>query len=195
MSLHISFCYAFTAFACLCLHCTNIFTSVRDATVHCLVCLYGCTSVCATALWSSWPRKALKQRAETLCAVTGGGIQVPALSFTEQGSSLTLSITPSPPTPPRTEEWRCRMPLLQDEDRHQSKVPPTPPKHFFFWINWHLASTASKMLAVPPQQIKLDHSCFSSYSDSSLNNIICSTAISVRCNLTLITPGLNSISI
>lgn len=137
------------------------------------VWMHLCMCVCAAALWSSWPRKALKQRAETLCAVTGGGIQAPTLGFTEQGSSLTLSITPSPPTPPRTEGWCCRMPLLQDEDRHQSKVLPTPPKHFFLEINWHLASAESKMLAVPPQQIKLDYSCFSAYSDSSHNNIIC----------------------
>lgn len=74
-------------------------------------CLWGCTSppceLCGAAvLWSSWPRKAPRQRAETFCMVTeGGGIQELVLSFTEPGSSLTLSV--APPTTNRSGAVEC----------------------------------------------------------------------------------------
>lgn len=120
-----------------------------------LLCLSGYICVCAAAvLWSSWPRKALRQRAETLRAVTeGGGIQELTLSFTEPGGSLTLSVAPHHHHPhPHKPKWSCGTPLLQDGARHQSKVHRTPRRNNF-WIIWRLLashlSAASKTLAVP----------------------------------------------
>lgn len=92
----------FTLFFCAFIHLRMRVGSTQTCSLKWvwLLGLWGCTSppceLCGAAvLWSSWPRKAPRQRAETLCMVTeGGGIQELVLSFTEPGSSLTLSVAP-----------------------------------------------------------------------------------------------------
>lgn len=78
--------YLFTSNVCI----------VQTYRLQCIipVCVASLVCVCTAALWSPWPRKALRQRAESLYAVTGEGNQ--ALCSTEQGRGLTLSIPHSP---------------------------------------------------------------------------------------------------
>lgn len=86
----------------------NIYTCIAQAStltcviIHCCVCMYALAPLCVLLrccdrpdLEKHWDREL------RLCVVTeGGGIQTLALSFTEPGGSLTLSVAPSPSLPP-----------------------------------------------------------------------------------------------
>ena len=79
-----------------------------------------------------WPRKALRQRTDSFCALTGGGIQAPTLRFSEQGCTLSVppslrpSIPPSWPPPPPSNLTRCAAQFRCSRAKTGNQVVPAP---------------------------------------------------------------------
>lgn len=100
------------------------------------------------------------REAEALCAVTGGGNPSSRrwASLSQATVSLCQKHRPPPHTPPVEPHRCCGMPLLQDEDRHQSRVHCTPQRNHFWIICRLLAShlsAASRTLSSESSLIRL----------------------------------------